>query len=101
ITTWANVLPMQVVMKLAGHSDASTTTRYYASITGDMMTRARAASGSAIGRVSEQTDAQLTRQSDFERSSPSDDAVSACQIRRPRQGSNLQPTASEAVTLSN
>ncbi len=41
ITNWANVLPIHVVQKLAGHSDIKTTQRYYLSVRKSDLEKAR------------------------------------------------------------
>jgi integrase len=41
ITNWAKVLPMQVVQKLAGHSNMETTRKYYLSVQNSDMQAAR------------------------------------------------------------
>jgi integrase len=41
ITNWAKSLPIQVVQKLAGHSDISTTRKYYLAVRNENMEQAR------------------------------------------------------------
>ena len=48
ITNWERVLPIHVVMKLAGHASMETTRRYYLAVTADDMEAARKATEEAI-----------------------------------------------------
>jgi integrase len=58
ITNWAQVLPIHVVQRLAGHSDITTTQRYYLAVRESDMERARQFQSEILG--ADLTDPKLT-----------------------------------------
>lgn len=51
ITNWTKTANIQTVARLAGHSDTTTTLRFYASVTADQIEAVRAANAAALAQV--------------------------------------------------
>ena len=51
ITNWAGYLPIQVVQQLAGHSDISTTRKYYLTVRSEDMVSANKVLNSVLAKV--------------------------------------------------